>query len=210
MRKFLNTLSSKLTVGTVLAFMVSLTFGVLLRMLFADFLEIEIIKAELSISNLSFFSIIALFRFIFAAFLEYSLGEKMLVPVGQIFKEFDPTLKMEDKNSASNSSSKDLPSSSSSKKLSTGEKFKLLDDIGDNADTQRKMIDRLGTLKSEKDLKYFEDDKGNLSLSAPAGTSDEELESLSKQVGVIDRIIKTKLSEYKKLVHKDVDQNGGN
>lgn len=209
MRKFLNILSNKVTVGSILSVMVSFTFAALLRMIFADFLEIESIRAEWNISNISFLSIIALFRFIFAALLEYSLGEKMLVPVRTIIRDFDITLKMEDKNTASSSSSKDLPSSSSSKILPVKEGLKLLDDIGDNVEVQRKMIVKLNTLKSDKDLKYFEDEEGNLTLSTPSSTSDEELKNLSKQVGVIDRIIKTKFSEYRKLAKKDVDHNSG-
>lgn len=108
----------------------------------------------------------------------------MLVPVGTIIKDFDISLKMEDKNAASSSSSKDLPSSSSSKNLPSSssskhfplkEQLKLLDEFGKNTDIQKKIIGKLHTLKLEKDLKYFEDEEGNLSLRAPSNTTDKEL-----------------------------------
>lgn len=226
MRRFLNILSNKLTIGSLLSVMVSFAFAVLLRIVFADLLDISIIKGELDISNISFFSIIALFRFIFAALLEYSFGDKMHHTVGTFFKEFDITLKMEEKNTASSSSSKELSSGGSSKKLSSnssskelpsssskelpsGEKMELLDHIMDNTELQRKMIMKLHNLKLEKDLQYFEDDEDNLSLSAPLSVNDKDLQKLSKEVSVIDRIIKTKFSEYKKLVKKDVEYNNG-
>nr|GEU90291.1 hypothetical protein [Tanacetum cinerariifolium] len=50
---------------------------------------------------------------------------------------------------------------------------------------------------------------GNLEISVPSSMPDEEVEKLSKQVGVIDRIIQTKFSEYRDLKKVDAEINGG-
>ena len=56
------------------------------------------------------------------------------------------------------------------------------------------MVDKLIKIKNDHDVKFFSKD-GNLEISVPSSMSDEELNKISSQVGVIDRIIQTKCSE---------------
>ncbi|KAF2206110.1 hypothetical protein CERZMDRAFT_16469, partial [Cercospora zeae-maydis SCOH1-5] len=65
-----------------------------------------------------------------------------------------------------------------------------------------KMVDKLTEIKKKYDVKFFSKD-GNLEISVPSSMSDEQAKKISDQVGVIDRIIQTKFSEYKHL--KKVD-----
>lgn len=69
------------------------------------------------------------------------------------------------------------------------------------------MVDKLIKIKNDHDVKFFSKD-GNLEISVPSSMSDEELNKISSQVGVIDRIIQTKFSEYKDLKKVDAKFNG--
>lgn len=174
---------------------ISFIFAVLSRLAFDYVLGTIPIVGGLSFIDVSYFSIIVIFRFIINSILEHMLGDMFYIHVSD-FSEFkyDNILKMD--NSNTNSSSDD------SYRLSHREWVNLNTQFCDNLSHLSEMIKKMGELKIEKGIKYIQDEDGGLAVDAPNSMSDKEATDLSKRVGVIDRIIQTKFDEYKELEKK--------
>ena len=69
------------------------------------------------------------------------------------------------------------------------------------------MIKKLDDIKLEG-VKLF-GYKGDLDIEVPSEFTHEKGQEIAKQVGITDRILKTKFSEYKELKNKDSTQNNG-
>lgn len=83
------------------------------------------------------------------------------------------------------------------------EQFRVGDKMWDVLDEQSNKILKLGSIKSQKDVKFYQED-GSLELSVPEKMSDTEANKLSKEVGALDRSLQNKFSEYNNLSRKDV------
>lgn len=127
---------------------------------------------------------------------------------------------MVDKDKVSDKNLSHNPTSSSSKKyvgytgdttskmLTVDEHIELGEKFKDNLKSQADMIKRLRDLKASKDLNYYLDKKGALDIGVPSSLSDEEAGKIAKEVGIIDRILNTKMAEFKELEGKDFVSNG--
>ena len=73
----------------------------------------------------------------------------------------------------------------------------------DVLDEQINKILKLDSIKSQKDVKFYQEN-GSLELSVPEKMSDTEANKLSKEVGALDRSLQNKFSEYNNLSRKDV------
>lgn len=83
------------------------------------------------------------------------------------------------------------------------EQFRVGDKMWDVLDEQINKILKLDSIKSQKDVKFYQEN-GSLELSVPAKMSDTEANKLSKEVGALDRSLQNKFSEYNNLSRKDV------
>ena len=217
MRKILNNLNKRLTTGYVLGVLVSFIGAVLFRFAFCWYLEVVPVKGGLTNIDICFFISLVTLRLVFAVLLEYFLGYLYDIPFSDVI-----TLRMEGDRSGGDpasqpSSSKPSSSKPSSSKPSSSEpspellkmekNHKLLDDMQDNLDRQWKMIIKLRELKLSKDVKLYLDKEGGLDIDIPSHTSSEEANKISKEVGIIDRILNTTFSEYKKLQKDDSISN---
>ena len=117
--KFINILKQKFTIGNFLTLVCSFIFAIVIRYLYLYIFDYLPIKGELEIIDISYFFIIALFRFIFMSLLEYLLDDTFHKPLFAHEVNVDGmkkglnTLSMVD--SDSKNSSKGSPSRSSSK-----------------------------------------------------------------------------------------------
>lgn len=218
MKRFSSIFNKKFTLGTIISILVSFIFAVLLRYLYQYLYLIDPIKGGINIYDLSFFGIIITFKFIFSILLEYFLEDKFFIPLSDIFVKPNSNILMMEKDNAQGSSSekyKGKSQASSSKnqasssnkppELGLEDDFKLQDNISENLETQQKMIDKLRDIKS-KGVKFY-GYKGNLDIEVPSEFTPEEGAKTAKEVGVIDRILQTKFSEYKELKKKDSIEN---
>ena len=81
MNKFFNSLKSKLTIGNLLGVLGSLIFAVGFRHLCLHYMDLLPVRGGLEVLDLGYFGIIVLFKFIFTALLEHSLGDKFSIPL---------------------------------------------------------------------------------------------------------------------------------
>lgn len=215
MKKFFFILNRKLTIGNALTIIGSLIFAVLLRHFYLYCLDFLPVRGELGVLDISYFGIVASFKFIFSAFLEYWLDDKFSIHLFEtIGQKQVTTLSMV--NSDPQSSSVDNSSKGKntitkqeqerqreSYKKFIDEQFRVGDKMWDVLDEQINKILKLGSIKSQKDVKFYQED-GSLELSVPEKMSDTEANKLSKEVGALDRSLQNKFSEYNNLSRKDV------
>lgn len=88
------------------------------------------------------------------------------------------------------------------------EALKLQGQLLENIRTRETMIDKLHVFKLSKDIEYHEVN-GGLEISGPANISDSDFSKIGQQVGVIDRIINTKVDEFKTLDDRYLVITGG-
>jgi len=131
MKKFINLLLKRLTLGNLLATIVSFLFAIALRKLFWYEFDILPVKGEIQAIDISFLGIVISFRFICNVFMEYLLNDKFGTPLIQELGYKRPTtLNMENASNSNNSgtgSSKDSdgksPPKASSKEPLTDEQY---------------------------------------------------------------------------------------
>lgn len=207
MLKFKRLLYNKLTLGLVLTTFASLVYAVLLKFSFEYFFQINPIKGGLSFIDLSFFLSIATWRIIIGALFEALLGDKYhMSMIGNTDDISSTALKTEKGKNSPVDKPEPSGSGPSSKATvsppSTLEYYDLFMEASQNLGRQYEMVKKLRDLKLSKDLKYYLNE-GALEVDVPASMSDEEVNTLSKQVGIMDRIYNTKYSEYKNLLKRD-------
>jgi hypothetical protein len=81
MRKLLNIINRKLTIGNVSSIIASLVFAIVLRHVYLHLLEFLPVKGKLESLDLSYFALVSVFKFIITAFLEHFLDEKFSIPL---------------------------------------------------------------------------------------------------------------------------------
>jgi hypothetical protein len=224
MTRLFQILNKKLTLGTIGASLASLVFCIGLKYLYEYLYLVSPIRGGISVHDLSFFAIIISFKIIFSALLEYFLEDKFYITISDYFPKEKTDLFMTERdktNSSSSDTSKGKGKDSSSDtskgkgkdssnnplpKLPIDEELELMDNMQKNLYLQIDMISKLRGFESQGVT--FIDDKGNLDIEVPADFSDEKANKIAKEVGIIDRILQTKFSEYKELEKKDATLNG--
>ena len=81
--RFINLLSRRLTLGSLLTAIASFLFAIALRQLFLYKFDILPVKDEIQAIDISFLGIIFSFRFICNVFIEYLLNDKFGTPLIQ-------------------------------------------------------------------------------------------------------------------------------
>ena len=218
MMKLFNILKQKLTAGNVLTIIASFIFAVVLRHLYLYLFDYLPVRGELGALDLSFFSMVALFRFIFGALLEYLLEDKFFI---LLFDEGGKEVVQKGKATFSmvNSDAQGSSAESSSKNKSTKEKTsndKFIDEedrvsgiMWNVLSEQTNKLLRLYTIRVEKHVEYIEEN-GGLDVVVPGSMTDNEAEKICKEIGKIDRALQNKFSEYKNLIKKDARLYEGN
>lgn len=217
MKNFIYFIKRKITLGSILNGFASLVFVFLLRYVLQDIYSIYILtEGDLWFKEL-YLAALVLFRIIFNLLLEFFLGDKLYIPIldgkGILSLSMDQSGSQGSGTHGSNPSSSGVNTSNGknsgniTKEVFDKIKGDLDKNIQHNIDTQWKMVDKLTEIKKKYDVKFFSKD-GNLEISVPSSMSDEQAKKISDQVGVIDRIIQTKFSEYKHLKKVDADFNG--
>lgn len=221
MKKLFYILRRKLTIGNVLSILASFIFAVIVRYQYLYYLDYLPVKGELEVLDISYFGLVAVFRFIIKAYLEYLLDNKFSMPLfgGSTLpnKDLGPPkvtpLKMENNDSKGsvctcsdykNAGFKNpRPGWNKENELFNKEKSKVGDTMWDVLREQSDKVFKLFCIKIDNDVKYYQEN-GGLELSVPSDMSDAKAEKLSKQVGALDRSIQNKFSEYENLSRKDV------
>lgn len=223
MKKFLSILNRKLSVGNVLAIIASCLFAIVLRHSYLHFLDILPVRGGLEVSDISYLSLVAVFKFILTAYLEYLLGDKFSILLFEAMGQKQlTTLSMvnsdsKGKNAEASSKGKNVESSSKDadprypKEDATLEehlahakaRFEVGTKMWNGLDEQRDKINKLYRIKSDKGVKFFQVN-GGLELDVPSSMTDTEANKLSQQVGALDRALQNKFSEYNNLSRKDV------
>lgn len=81
MKKFINLLHRRITLGNLFTVIFSFIFAIALRQLFLYTFDILPIKGELQLTDVSFLSLIILSRFVLSIFFEYLLDDKYHTPL---------------------------------------------------------------------------------------------------------------------------------
>lgn len=216
----LGMIRKKITLGMMISIIVTFALTVGLKFLFEFFFDIVPIKGGLNEIDISFYAIIVTIRLFVGILLENYMGDLYMTPVGTLIDNYitekpnNNILKMDGgknvstgKEAAESSSNKGSSSENVSKMLSTDEMIDLQKEFSSNLTLQHEMIKKLKGLKDKHGLVYLLNERGALSISAPSSMPDNELVTVSKQVGIIDRIINTKIGDYDKLEFKDFVSN---
>lgn len=217
MKNFIYFIKRKITLGTILNGFASLVFALLLRYVLQDIYNIYILtEGDIWFKEL-YLTALVLFRIIFNVLLEFFIGDKLYIPI--LHGKDILSLSMDQSGAQGSGTHGSNPSSSGvnpsngknpgniTKEVFDNIKGDLDKNIQHNVNTQWKMVDKLIEIKKKYDVKFFSKD-GNLEISVPSSMSDVEAKKISDQVGVIDRILQTKFSEYKHLKKVDADFNG--
>lgn len=228
MKNFFNLLISKLTIGFFFSGLSTFAFAFLLRQSYLHFFELLPIKGELGLLDLSYLSLVFIFRFIISTFLEYYLEEKyfMLLYQGntkEIGHKVVTVLNMDKSENPSGEGSskgeivltdkirKELSEEGRRRFGGQSDFIERLFDINAKMDSvlseQRDLIVKLYTLKAKNDLKMHQEE-GCLDISVPSDMKDEKVRQLSKQVAAIDRGLQNKFAEYKNLYAKSEKMTG--
>lgn len=192
----------------------SCLFAIVFRFFWLSY-GIPSVEYIFSYEYISYIAIIVLFKFIFGVVLEFLLGDKFFISIGDSIKISDIALMMDDnskdtssKQSSSGRSDKVSKPLGESESLATEAMMKLFFSMDSNLDNQDKMIKRLGDMKEKKKIQYFSEE-GDLSINVPSSMSNEDSRKVAGEVGVIDRLLNTYFDEYKELSKKDSDSNYG-
>lgn len=226
MRNFLNIINRKLTIGNLSSIIASLVFAIILRHVYLHLLEYWPVKGKLESLDISYFALVAVFKFIITAFLEHLLHEKISIPLFQgveLSKTTTLSMVNSDKSPSPESSPKGKYASVKQKvdrfvenarpsvkqvieenRKFIEEKFNTSHKMWNVLMEQSEKILKLHSIKSDKDVKFYQEN-GGLELSVSNNMTDANAEKLSKEVGALDRAIKkkNKFSKYQNLLKKD-------
>ena len=213
MKKFFFILNGKFTVGNIFSIICSILFAIILRHLYFHFIGFLPLMGELEALDISYLSIVAVFKLIFTALLEYLLEDKFYMPLSEAITQKRLTTFMV--NSDSQSSNPGASSKYLERKYAETD-AKLQKDLEYNQarydvgtkmwnvlDEQSEKLAKLRSIKSDKRVQFLQED-GGLQLDVPSNMTDTEANSLAKQVGALDRALLNKFSEYNNLSGKDV------
>jgi hypothetical protein len=121
MTRLINLFNRRITLGNLLTMIATFLFAIVLRQLFLYLLDTLPVRGELQVIDISFLSIIIIFRFISSVFIEYLLDNKFNTPLfkGLVTKECT-SLSMDNAantniNTSGNNSSKNSDRGSSPK-----------------------------------------------------------------------------------------------
>lgn len=206
MKRYITTLKNKLTLGFALGILASFVYAFLLKLSLEYFFDVYPIRGGLNVWDIGYFFSIVLWRFLIDSFLQLALGEDYKMPMASAIDSINPVALFT--NKSDQSSRNDNSSSANSKKSDVSdldESFTLQDDMMSNLKSQSNMMQKLLDLKRLHDIKYYEVN-GALEMDVPSNVSDSELTKLSREVGIIDRIINTKINEYG-VLEKKLEEN---
>lgn len=218
MTKLFNILNRKFTVGNVLTIIASFIFAIIIRHSYLYFFDFLPVKGGLHVLDISFFGIVVLFRCIFSALLEYLLNDTFSIPlfeaigtgVGQKGLTTLSMVNSDTQGSSVENSSKGKGKNTEIKQDSDREKNnKFLDEkylvgekMWDVLNEQTNKILKLHSIRRSNDVKFYEEN-GSLELTAPIKMTESYAKKVSKEIGVIDRSLQNKFSEYNNLSSKD-------
>lgn len=202
MKTLITIFKNKLTLGFVLGLAASFLYAFLLKLSLEHFFDIYPTKGGLNIWDIGYFFSIAFWRILIDSYLQLALSDNYKMSIASAIKHPDYLTLFT--NRSDQSSSNENTSFAKGKESDISElnqSFILQDEMMSNLKTQNQMIQKLLDLKRLNDLKYYEVN-GALELDGPSNLSDSQLIRLSREVGTIDRIINTKVSEYSILEKK--------
>lgn len=206
MKQFLIILNNKLTLGFILGILASFIAAIFLKFSFEHLFYIYPIKGGLNIWHIGYFFSIAFRRLLFYSLLQLILGEYFYITVNVIITKPNSITLFTNRSDSTSNTENLSPDKVEKIEVSDIEKsITLQENIFSNIKLQNKMVQKLFELKRSHDINYF-DVNGALQIDAPANLSESELNKLSMEVGVIDRIINTKISEFNSL-EKELKNN---
>ena len=91
--------------------------------------------------------------------------------------------------------------------LPVSEGYALNEDMVSTLKHMKKMVEELENIKRTDNVKYIVDKEGNMSIDIPNSMSDDKANTLSKRIGIIDRLYNTQYKHYEELVNKDESSN---
>jgi len=92
--------------------------------------------------------------------------------------------------------------------LSMSESEKLNDEMHHALKQMLSSVHILQKMKRLNNVRYIEDERGNLSIDVSINMPDSEANKLSRTTGIADTVYNTYLERYKELVNKDETLNG--
>ena len=195
MKTILNKIFSlKFTVSILL----TVSFAALLRLFYLQLLDLTLSLEKLDFTNLSFCSIVAIFKSVLCIVLDEFFPHTLHMNSGNNFlnDKNSTVLLMEDKNTKS---SKSVPSSLDLEQLSK--------DLSNTLSNMWYTLGDLQKIKESKNISLFVSKKDNLSIDVPITMSDQEASEISSKVLTLDRAYNEKLDHYKELLEKDKNLN---
>lgn len=75
--------------------------------------------------------------------------------------------------------------------LPVSEGYALNEDMVSTLKHMKKMVEELENIKRTDNVKYIVDKEGNMSIDIPNSMSDDKANTLSKRIGIIDRLYNT-------------------
>lgn len=191
MKKILNKI---LTPKFALSALISVFFALLLRYFYLEVLELTLSIDKFDFTNLSFVSILSVFKIILTIIFDEIFPHALLIDSAGNIPDNKPqtVLMMEGKNHES-----------SNKDLSFWEQDKLITDISKTAQSVLFTLIELGNLKQSKNIILFVGKDDLLSIDVPSTMSDKEASDISKKVSELDSTYNERLDHYKKLLARD-------
>lgn len=204
MKNLKQLLFKRLTIGHLLTILATFIYAMLLKFFLENYFGICPVKGGLTLADVLYFFSIATWKLIFSILLEFCLGERFTIPIATFIYDSNSTVFTMDNKSPSNATS-----DNSSKSSHLNESSTLSDTMLTNLLQQEEMVDKLRSIKTSNNLKYY-DNNGALDVDVPANMGDAEVEKLSRQISDIDNIYNRKHGEYKELEKRDMSLNGIN
>ena len=201
----------------VISTLASILFALLLRLFFNKVLELPILIDTLDIANISYCSLVTIFRALLGAFLDEffahklpmgSGGQKVSEGVFTYSTNNKTILSMQDKSQSHHNSSHESSSvNSSTKKLSTDDKIELMDNLYSNLKSIQSTLQELRDYKHSKKVIILVDKNDDLSVDVPGKMSQSEAEQVTSKVLELDSKYNDLLDVHNSLVEKDKKLN---
>lgn len=218
MKKFFNIINRKITRGSFFTILASFIFSIAMRYTYLFLFDYFPIKGELEALDISYFFIIASFKFIFSACLEYWLKDQFTIPlfepIGKEVLRKHITLSMVNNGSPGSTTDKSFADSSKSKSntdnyegIKKSVTSESLDNMTNNFhSTLKDMLQsaiELDTIKRSSNVSYSVDKNGTLSMDVPKSLSERDERIIADKVSDLDAKYIASSDRFSKLLELD-------
>lgn len=171
-------------------------FACILKLFFLEILQLPLSLDKLDLNNLSFYTIIILFKSVLSIILEEYLSYGLHDGVNG-FKTSN-TLSMEEKGSVNKNSG-----TGSSESVNTSAMENMSENFHSTLKDMLQYAHGLNIIKVKNNISYLVDNSGGLQMDVPLSMSDKDVEVLSSKVSDLDSKYIASSDRYNRLLELD-------